>query len=163
MSTVCRRLHLQLGGCPSGPHSLSLSSSLSFSLSLCRLLSLFSWKLRLLRRLARIFKYTRVLSLPLNHIFILYLFAVPPSTCSAPHPPHPSPPFCPPPGTPTRRPLASQRWHFDCLHFALSRRKQTQQTTKNGAKYCEKTTEKKYETKRRRAEDRGMQDGEGGG
>lgn len=70
---------------PALAHPLSLPLYLSLSLSL--LLSLFSGKLRLLRRLARIFKYTRVLSLPLNHIFILYLFAVPPSTCTTPDAP----------------------------------------------------------------------------
>lgn len=124
MSTVCQRLHLQLGGWVFVCSALTLALSLTLSL----LLSLFSRKLRLLRRLARIFKYTRVLSLPLNHIFILYLFAVPPSMCCTHHTPHPMLPY-PHPLTPTRRPLASERWHFDCLHFALSRRKQTQQQT----------------------------------
>lgn len=155
MSTVCHRLHLQLGGCSS---ALSLSLSLSLSL----LLSLFSGKLRLLRRLARIFKYTRVLSLPLNHIFILYLFAGPPSTCTRCYP---IPTLCPPCLT---HPLAA---HLPAsvgilivyiLHFHgvnKHNNRQQQQQRKNDAKYCEKTIEKKYETQRRRAEIEGEKGG----
>lgn len=149
---ICNWVGVRLARSGSPPLFPSLSLYLSLSLSL--LWSLFSGKLRLLRRLARIFKYTRVLSLPLNHIFILYLFAVPPSTCTTPTPPLLHSPRR------THLPPTCKRVGIlivYILHFRGVNKQNRQQKT--GAKYCEKTIQKKYETQRRRDTEEGSRKG----